>query len=646
MRVHHAEQMKFVQSARWDGDPGGLALFDEPWIHATKKNLSTRRLDLHSWFQAIVTPAAPPAAALFSMRTSILFIALICAALTSATIQIPFTQLSLNSAKSRDGYTVDSWLGSYMVNITLGTPPQKLAAVLSTNTVNSWVPEGRICDMRAERYRSFTYGRCLYGSFATNQSSSLQMVPEKKLQARYQSGLALSTFYAYGNATRDVIGVGDATVANMWFGVTNNTNHWLGVLGLGYNLSSAIDDYEVPSFMDGLLANKKINSKAFSIWLDEPSATSRGQLLLGAVDTAKFTPPLTRLDASNYESGFYDFAVKVASMNGSKSADSVLAPVTKLPSPLWVTVSPSDAVSNLPWSVAQAIWSLAGARYLSAYESAVIACEAASNTTGRLKLELGGSGGPTIDVPLADLILPRETWIMSPSARVSNSSRPNDLCMFGIQSNNITRRFSTYSGERRYWSIGSTMLRRTYTVMDVANQQLAFASRKYDEASKTQSNVVAFPSYGAAMPSSTRYGPATCYSFNMDECQEDNGGGSSGRAGESSGGLGQGPVVGIAVGVSLGVALLVGFGIWGFIEWSRRKRQTAAAEAKAAAIEGPQNTAAPPAPAPAPPANLAPISEEEAGRTSTSAPRPVAEQVSAPAAGLQDTRAPPPGSAL
>lgn len=126
-----------------------------------------------------------------------------------------------------------------------------------------------------------------------------------------------------------------------------------------------------------------------------------------------------------------------------------------------------------------------GAEYYSQLESVVLPCSVA-NSGGTLNFGFGGSGGPVIKVPIDELVLP----LTLPNGKPATFTNNKPACQLGIQS----------TGGTLPVLFGDTFLRSAYVVYDLANNRIGLAQTDFNA---TSSNVVAFPSFGAAIPSAT-----------------------------------------------------------------------------------------------------------------------------------------------
>ncbi|RYP16093.1 hypothetical protein DL767_010234 [Monosporascus sp. MG133] len=529
------------------------------------------------------------------MKSSAPFLAAILAATASAQVRLPFSRqhgaAADGSARRRTIPATELYRAefTYVVNASVGTPPQNLSLTLTLSDDESWV-----LDANDRHYQD-------HGAFWPGNSSTFVRPGRDSFALQYMDG-----HIAYGDRIRETLWVGGAAVPHLPMGLVHETNARLGVLALGFNRSYS----GVPNFPDRMLAEGLVNSTAYSLWLDDSSAES-GNVLFGAVDKAAFEPPLVRFPVgmATFPDGVYasrqSFNVNLASVNFSRTAGGAMQPLVRNQTAVEeviVAIDPNFAVTNLPHFLAQPIWDLAGVTYDEDSRLATIPCSAASNLTARLALQLYGANGPVIDVPVSDLVLDGDgvvttTWDWDTEAATT-------WCTFGVQ--NTSHIGSSLLEERSAWGLGAPMLKRTYAVFDLANREIALARTKFGA---DRDDVVPFPSYGAEIPESTE----AC-NEKYDYCSDDSdGSGSTGRYRSGTaydGGLSGSPLVGVVVGCIVGgsaVALGIVLGILACARRRQRSADTAVDDEKAqAATEAEQPPALPPRPpAPADPEKAA-----------------------------------------
>ncbi|EEY16785.1 aspartic proteinase [Verticillium alfalfae VaMs.102] len=409
-------------------------------------------------------------------------------------IALPFTSTPRRQVQTKTNFVAD--VLDYVVNVTVGNPPQEISLALDLFSYNTWVPDKEECDGNI-----FLSG-CDYGSFDTFSSKTFIRDAVDSFDEYYASGN-----YVRGDDIRETISVGDTDITNLTMGLGRQTDLSLGRLALGYNAS-----YGTPSFLDRMTEMGIINSTAFSLWTEDED-TASGSLLLGAVDASRYTGRLQRFQVYKYAMQYVGFYALVASINGSRldTENRILQPLANLGTSRYIAVSPPTLLSNLPWDIAERIWELARAEVDYYSGQATVPCAWRDNMTGQVALELGGVGGYALTVELKDLIIPADVWpIDSNSWYLEDGEEANPLCLLGIQSQN-TSSGSANDANDSDWVIGGSLLKNTYTVFDLANEELAMAP--LSSGGDSQPNIVSFDFYGAVVPSSDEVGERSCWSY-------------------------------------------------------------------------------------------------------------------------------------
>lgn len=538
-----------------------------------------------------------------------------------------------SSSSSAKTTHVDTGVSSYFVNLTVGTPPQDVALLPTVADYVTWVPDATYCtDKYNTRYQR-SWLSCDYGAFNVNLSSSwTRDLDSDGYDQTFNAGSSYhhtTGNYASGKSLHETLGFAGASVPNVTLGLASSATKFVGTLGLGFNESegSSYSDYERPAFLDSMLAAGLVETKAYSVWLDD-AAGATGNLLLGAVDRSAFTPPLVRYDmgggsSSSRSSYRGSISIDIASVNTSATADGPLEPFqnkTRLP---LVSIDPFGPLSFLPGPLAKKMWDLAGAVWDADETWATIPCGARDDVKARIAVQFGDRNGPVISVPVSDLVLPASIWYASSFSRPSSAST-SDTCVFGIQSddynpdadedNFYSSASSSSSSSSTTYVAGAALLKHAYVVLDLANQELALAPVRFGALS-TAADVVPFASYGALMPESMSHRCLSGSSYYSDNCTgEYAGSGPGGRGGSgysgdddddgSFGGEGKGQRIGLVVGLSILVLTMLAVAIWGIIRCCRDNRKYSAEGMKEAQMEGAESasTNAPPtnsAPAPA-----------------------------------------------
>lgn len=139
----------------------------------------------------------------------------------------------------------------------------------------------------------------------------------------------------------------------------------------------------------------------------------------------------------------------------------------------------------LPNDIVSVVFEELGAEASEEFGVVIVPC-ALANKTGSLSYGFGGVGGPNIQVNVSQLV--------SPLANTNGNNVPTypngqTICELSIEA----------AGSRSVL-FGDTFLRSAYVVYDLVNNRIAIAETNFNS---TESNVVAFESAGANIPSAT-----------------------------------------------------------------------------------------------------------------------------------------------
>ncbi|SPQ18362.1 1741a2b6-8dd7-4e65-998f-5ba5d78b271f [Thermothielavioides terrestris] len=382
-----------------------------------------------------------------------------------------FTKLRRRGSTFNEVISNDEARGGYFATCQIGTPGQNLTLQLDTGSSDIWVP-----DSKASVCRKFV---------DSAQSSSFEVVGKGEFDISYVDGSS-----SKGDYFTDVFSIGGATLQNMTMGLGLETDISYGLVGVGYAVNEAIvgSSQSVSSAYPNLPVNMVneglINTVAYSLWLNDLDASS-GSILFGGIDTKKYKGDLTRIQIyPATQDIFTSFKVALTSLEAiSPSGQDTL---TSTAFPIAVVLDSGTTLSYLPTDLAMQIWKEAGAEYSAHYGTAIIPCSM-QNSQGYFSFGFAGPGGPRINVTMDELVLDVSTD--GGPQFTSGQYKGETICEFGIQ--NISS--SPYL-------LGDTFLRSAYVVYDLVNNEVGIAQTDFNS---TESNVVAFASMSATIPSAT-----------------------------------------------------------------------------------------------------------------------------------------------
>ncbi|KAF3761830.1 acid protease [Cryphonectria parasitica EP155] len=251
-------------------------------------------------------------------------------------------------------------------------------------------------------------------------------------------------------------------------------------MGVGFEADeSAATLY--PNIIDKFYTEGLIGSRAYSLYLDD-LASSSGTILFGGIDTDKYTgdliavPIIKDAAADNYTS----FLVTLSSVTSVKSDGTVSSNFTTDAEA--VVLDSGTTLTYLPEDMADSIFDAFNATYDDQQGYATIDCSAADDTSLALEFQFGGSDGPSIKIPLSELVLSDGSGMGVGDGGSEDAS--SSSCAFGVSMSTDT------------YLLGDTFLRSAYVVYDLDAKQVALAQSNFNS---TSTSVVAMTS-GSSIP--------------------------------------------------------------------------------------------------------------------------------------------------
>ncbi|KAI0160656.1 acid protease [Xylariaceae sp. FL1272] len=363
-------------------------------------------------------------------------------------------------------------LGGYFATVTVGTPPQNLTLQLDTGSSDIWVPSTEACDALESSVGSDT--QCTLGSYEHSDSDTYKLV-NNDFSISYVDGSS-----SQGDYITETFAIGDVSLTNMTMGLADTTDIPYGLVGVGYKTNEASDtiynNLPVVMFNEG-----KINTIAYSLWLNDLDA-STGSIMFGGIDTDKYQGDLIRVDVQpdsrlNTDT-ITSFIVQLSGLTAhSSSGDDSLGGTF----PVSVVLDSGTTLSYLPTELADDIYNEVGAVF---YQGVPLVPCSLADKEGYFAFAFGGDDGPVIQVGLDELVLDAGLGKFQ-----SGTYNGEEACEFGI--------FNTTEAP---YLLGDTFLRSAYVVYDLENNEVGLANTDFNA---TTSNIIAFSTQGATIPSST-----------------------------------------------------------------------------------------------------------------------------------------------
>jgi len=207
-------------------------------------------------------------------------------------VQYPFQKVrQLKSPALRKRATVPVTLGNqqvlYYANVSVGTPGQEIQMQVDTGSSDVWMSDSTAVFCQQNNYN------CEGGTFNPSRSSTYNPV-NTIFNITYVDGTGST-----GNYFTDNISLGGITLTDLQMGLATDTSIGTGIMGVGFALNEAVCNTAgvcpvYPTIVDQMVSQNKINTRAYSLWLDDLNAET-GSILFGGVDSAKYHPPLVTL---------------------------------------------------------------------------------------------------------------------------------------------------------------------------------------------------------------------------------------------------------------------------------------------------------------------------------------------------------------
>ncbi|RMZ85788.1 hypothetical protein DV737_g349, partial [Chaetothyriales sp. CBS 132003] len=377
----------------------------------------------------------------------------------------------------RESKTVLSALSNelllYLINVTVGTPPQKFSLQLDTGSSDIWFPakSASICDEQ---------GGCPVGTYDQNASSTYSDPGLPEFQIQYVDGTEIEGAYI-----SDVLRLGSTTLTNMTMAQATELNaQGIGIMGVGFTSGEAAaedaEGFTYPNVIDVLKSEGFIHTKAYSLWLDSLDANV-GSILFGGVDSSKYSGDLValpiQLDSDTDTISSFTVAWTGLVLTGSGNHVDVSPS-----SPQAAILDSGTTDTLLPDDIANSIFNGVGVMTDETYGN-VIACKVADDDL-TFSFGFGGRTSGTVNVSLSEFVTP----LLTTDGSTPTFENGDDACSFAIEA----------AGENPVL-FGDSFLRSAYVVYDLENKLVALGQTNFD-AHEANGDVQAFQSGSSGIP--------------------------------------------------------------------------------------------------------------------------------------------------
>lgn len=385
-------------------------------------------------------------------------------------IHYPFQkvrQLKSPALRKRQG-TVAVTLGNeqvlYYANVSVGTPGQPIQMQVDTGSSDVWMSDSSAQFCQQNNYN------CEGGTFTPSQSSSYHAL-STIFNITYVDGTGST-----GNYFTDNLSVGGVTLTGLEMGLATDTSIGTGIMGVGFALDEAVCNTAgpcptYPTIVDQMVSQGKINTHAYSLWLDDLNAQT-GSILFGGVDSSKYHAPLITLpiEQDEYSGAYTSFSVAFTGFTITKNGGAPTGGFTPSGYSQQAILDSGTSLTLVPNALFSQIQRQVAAQYNSQVGVYIADC-AVGATNATFDFAFGGTGGPVIHVPLNEFFIP----LVDNNGRQATFSNGKAACEFGIEPANDDPIL-----------FGDTFLRSAYVVYDLDNKLISLANTNFNA---TGSNV-------------------------------------------------------------------------------------------------------------------------------------------------------------
>ncbi|KAH7158212.1 aspartic peptidase domain-containing protein [Dactylonectria estremocensis] len=400
----------------------------------------------------------------------LLSLAATCA--SAGTVSVDFSRFKLDLALSitkRDTLNLKAINnitgGGYYAEFEIGTPGQKIGFLLDTGSSDTWVNsiDTDLCNSVSLQE---TNGYCMT-SFNPDDSDTFKTVDQGGFDITY-----LDTRRIRGDYFNDTVTIGGKEITNQKLGLATRSVRPTGIMGLGFPANVAADS-EYPTVLNNMVSQGYINTNAFSLYLNDLSASS-GTILFGGIDKAKFVGSLTTLplqsDFQSLDNNITSFTVEMDSFKVTKDGDD-MSSVSSFSAK--AILDSGSTICLLPASQTNDLWDAFDVRTVTGLDVPFVDCAYANSKGDGIFIDFT-FGDKTISVPMNEMVVDSFASIQDQIMNDSQLSQIFDgwegACMFGVAS------AADYGvTDSDFALLGDTFLRSAYVVYDLDNEQIGLA---------------------------------------------------------------------------------------------------------------------------------------------------------------------------
>ncbi|OBT77750.1 hypothetical protein VF21_03810 [Pseudogymnoascus sp. 05NY08] len=364
--------------------------------------------------------------------------------------------------------------GSYYANITVGTPPQPISVIIDTGSSDLWIlaKTADVClNPKLIKQLPGDVG-CIGGTYDHLKSSTYDKLISGGFQIQYVDQTESSGDYISETVSFNGQNKSNNAIKELQIGLASTSTLPVGVMGIGYNSSVAAATI-YPNIIDQMVNQGLINTRAYSLWLDDLSAAT-GQVLFGGIDTAKYDGSLSILPVLGDDKGGRPSSFAVGLYGMSVGHAGKMSSITSSDFGIPVILDSGTTHTLLPKAVVNPIINGLGAYDFTSQIGAILVdCGLRTeNPDFIFGYKFGNStNAPTIYVNLSELILDFPS--LDQSLLKDSFKDWDSVCYLAIaDSSTIT--------DHPIYLLGDTFLRSAYVVYDIDNDEIGIAQSNFN----------------------------------------------------------------------------------------------------------------------------------------------------------------------